>query len=1070
MKPIALAVAALVLIPAAAHAQGIANAGVRGVVTSDAGEPVAAVQLRLVNPATGTVLERATDRGGRYLFVGVAPGGPYTLHVTSVGYAEAIRDSLYLQGGSNLRLDIELASAATELEAIAVSVERDAVIAAARTGAATLLGERIVAVTPTLSRNAVELAALSPLVTLDDRTISIAGQSHRYNSLRIDGALNQDFFGLSRSGVPGGEAYAKPLPLEAVQQYQILVAPFDVRQSGFTGGIMNAVTRAGTNEWRGSVTGYIRDAVFGRDADTASAFPTNGGDFTSRLFGFTVGGPLAVDRTHVFAAAEFEWRERPVPGFSIGSADAYRVGFTPDSLQRIPSILGSQHGADAGEMGLYTLENPLANVFARIDHRIGERHRLVGRYSYAAATNDAPPNRAPAGAYGFESNGHEMSSDTHAASLQLVSQLGRGFTGELLLNMQRTADRTTPNGDFPEVDVFVASEVEGGYLARRARAGAASVAQQNELDQRVTQLSAAVSRAFGRHLLTAGVDIERFGVRHLFVPSAFGTYRYGSTFAFAANTPHTYERTVINEGYEPDVEFTLTQPALYLQDEWTAGERLTLTLGVRVDRPGMPANPERNEDLASQFPTYTHELPSGMLLFSPRFGFNWSRGESMRTQLRGGIGVFTGRPPLNWVANAYANTGLRSGLLVCSGPLAPALDVNAEAPDRCSDGSQPLDRQVVFFDRDLRFPQDWRGSIALDQELPGDFVVTIEGVYTRALNQIELHDVNIGDSLSLAPVFTDGYGDRRYYGRPVLPTGFEPQRVLDDYAQIIQVTNGERNSAFGASIELQRRFSERLDVRASYSYNGSYDTRSLGFPDATMNFGMTALRYDPNRPELTYSDYHRPHKFVAQLWSLVGRRWGGTEMTVLYIGQSGRPYSYVYEDDANGDGYPGPGALADATNDLLWVPRLPSDVPGGAFSGLYLHGLVELDPCLQRWMGRTMGRNVCYAPWSHRIDMRLTQGVEVAGTNVRLVADVMNVLNLLNDDWGLVQDVQSRVPVLDLSFREVVPIASPGEQFVTYVGPRARNPENGAVMPALPFAPATPESQWRAQLGVRVEF
>lgn len=1056
-------------------AQGIATAGLRGSVHDSLGAHLAAVAVAVRHEGTGARFVTATDAGGRYRLVGLAPGGPYTVTFSRMGYRGAQRSDIVLHGGANLRLDVVLVAHATELSPVRVDVEREPVIDASRTGAATLLGERVVNATPLITHNASELAALAPLVTLDERTISIAGQSHRFNSVRIDGALSQDLFGLSPSGVPGGGAYAKPLPLDAIQQYQILVAPFDVRQSGFTGGVLNAVTRSGTNSWEVAATGFYRDAVFGGTADDIDAASARTGDFASRLVALSTSGPVLRDRTHVFAAAELEWRRRPVPGFSVGSADALRTGLAADSLMRLVRILADTFAVSAGEAGRYALDNPLGNVFLRVDHRFGDDHRMVARYNFVSARNDAAPNRASTGAYELSSNAHRLRSRSHGASVQLVSRLGAAMTLEALVNVQRIRDRVLPNATFPEIDVLVRSAIAGGELRRHVRAGAAASAQRNELDQDLEQLTLAVSRGAGRHLLTAGIDVERSGIRHLFVPSAAGTWRFDTLASVAANRPVSYERTIAAPGFtgDPAVRFHLLQTGAFVQDEWTPFDRLTLTFGVRADRPIMPRDPDTNETVDSAFAAYSAALPDGRVLLAPRFGFNWRRGDTGSTQLRGGVGVFTGRPPLNTIASAYAHTGERTALLVCTGSAAPAFAARAEAPFECVDGSAPLRRQVVFFDPQLRWPQDWRGSLALDQELPGDFVLSLEGVYTRAVHQLEMRDLNLREVADPASHtgYTAGYGERPVFGIPVLPSAFAAERVLPGYSQVLQITNGERNSAFGASVELQRAFSDRLDLRVAYSYNGSYDTRSLGFPDAQLNFGATALRGHPNVPELTYSDYHRPHKLLASLWSRVSMLGTGTEVTLVYQGQSGRPYSYVYASDANADGFPGPGALADTYNDLVYVPlRLSDDIPAPLASTLSWLGLVELDPCLQAWRGRVLGRNVCSAPWSHRVDMRLTQGVRVRGARVRVIAEVMNLLNLLDDEWGLVHDVVPRVPVLAFSHREELPVGIPGEQVAYYAGPLARDAATGHIAPALPYTPAYPESHWRAQLGFRFDF
>lgn len=1071
-----LLVASLALVgPGPLAAQVSTTAVLRGEVRDSAGAPVAGAQVTLQEagePVAGT----QTDARGRYILVGLPAGGPYELGVEAIGFAPVTRSDLRLSAGESRRLTIIMGSRPVELEGLRVVAAPDLVFSGTRTGAVTVIEERAIETLPALERDITGFAVLSPMVATDRDALSVAGQSTRFNSLRIDGAIAQDLFGLSPSGVPGGQANAKPLPLDAVRQYSVLVAPYDVRQSGFTGGLLNAVTRSGGDAWQASVFAYYRDDLFSRTSeDTAVRSTARGTAEAARgeIAGFTVGGPVGAAR--VFVAGEYEQRRRPVPGFNLGDADPVRIGLLEDSVARLRELLGSVYGLDPGGAGVYTLDNPLGNLFARLDLPLSGAHELTVRYNGIAAAEDVPPNRLGFDPYQLGSAATRLESRTHSATAWVSSRLGEHTTNELLLNVQRTGDRNRPASEAPQVEVGVAGGAGEQLLFRRLQAGGAPLAHANELDQTVVQLVDNISHAMGDHLLTTGFDVSSFGVRRRFLPASRGIWRFDSIEALAANAPSSYERLVLADDADPDVELSVLQVAGYVQDEWSVTDDLSLTLGLRLDLPLGLGRPGYNREAELVTGVVTDRVPSAGALVSPRVGFNWSPGTERRTQLRGGIGVFTGRPPLAWLADAFAQTGLRTGLLVCADALAPALDV-AEPPGECVDGSSSLRRDLTFFHDDFRYSRDLRLSLALDRELSWGLVATVEGLYTRALNQVALEDINLGLSRELD--YVGGIGDRGVFGTPlVVPTRFGPLvpgRRWEKYGPVIRVGNRSRNAALAVAAELQRRFADRLDVRLAYTYTKGVDVRSLQFESAALNYGLTPVRGDPARPETRPSSFARPHRVLASAWGRLLEWGGGLDLTVLYVGQSGLPYSYTYASDINGDGFPGPGVQSESYNDLLYVPRLLSEVPGGAVAAQLLTlQLVAREPCLSRARGFIVPRNECRTPWSNRLDVRLSQGLALPFAEARITADVMNVLNLLRSDWGLVQTAPPVVPILELNRRLGCPGmgCSIGNPLIgRYVGPRHRDPGTDAAVADLPYALALPESVWRAQIGVRLSF
>jgi hypothetical protein len=1068
-------------VPAPVMGQGPGSVVLRGAVRDSLGTGIQGVEVVLRDSTERRIAATVTDGTGRFVMIGLPSGGPFALTAERLGYATVRRSHIRLATGESRRIDLKLTPQPVALPRLEVTAAADPLFSGTRTGAATVLEERAVATAPTVERDVVALAALSPMVSVEGDRISAAGQNSRFNSLRVDGAVTQDVFGLSPSGVPGGQANARALPLDAIRQYAVVVAPYDVRQSGFTGALLNATTRQGGETWEGSAFAYYRDAAFSRTADDSDVVRTYGrgatDEFRTESGGFTVGGPLG--RARLFVAGEFEGRTRPMPGFHLGVADRYRVGLVEDSVQRLVGIL-EEKGLEPGSYEPSSLENPLGNLFARVDLPVGGGHELSARYNFISAEQDVAPNRLGFDHYGLGSTGSRIESRTHGLTARLASRVGDRTTNELTLNVQHTADatRTSPQ---PLVDTRILALDDSVAMLRSVRAGGDPLAHANELDQTIVQLTDHLSHAVGDHLVTVGLDGAWFGIRRRFLPGSRGIWRFDGLAAVERDEPRMYERLVLLDGADPDVSFSLLQFGAYAQDEWSIGDRLSLTLGLRVDWPLTLTRPAYNRTLELDTGIRSDRLPVSLPLLAPRVGFNWSPSGERRTQIRGGVGVFNGLPPLAWIADAYAGTGLHTALLRCQGSATPAFDPDA-APARCADGSGPAVRDITIFDDGFRFPQDIRASLALDQELPWGLVATVEGVYTRALQQVALEDLNLVSAregeLTARRGYSEHVGPRPVFGDPrLVPTLFgplEPGRRWEDYGRVIRVGNGDRNAALAVAAQLQRRFSDRLDLRLAYTYTRAVDTRSLLYPNAELNYGLTPIRGHPAEPEAALSSFDRTHRVVATAWTRLAD-WGhGLDVTLMYVGQSGLPYSYVYGTDMNGDGYPGPGAVEDAYNDLLYVPATVSDVDAdGLMSRSLLFQLAELEECLAESQGSIVARNSCRTPWSDRLDLRISQGFVVPFGSVRVRADMMNVLNLLNDSWGRVYTAPPAIPVFNVDYRSGCPglrCALGNSLRGWYSGPRRLNEETDTPVAELPHVLSLPESQWRGQLGIEIRF
>lgn len=1064
--------------PAPLGAQGISTAGLRGRVLDPAGSPIEGALVTLEHTRTGATSTAITSSDGRYALRGQRPGGPYTVTVNRIGFGDHTREGVALLLGRYVNLDVTLRSEAVAIEGIEVAARQDIEFDPGRIGISTLVTAEIIERLPTLTRSFVDFAALSPLARVSGEGVSIAGANYRFNTLNVDGALNQDVFGLSTGNVAGGRAGARVIPLEAVEQFQVLVAPFDVRQSGFTGGAMNAVTRSGTNEFETSAFGFHRsEALAGElvidDVATQPAVSTAHG-------GFTLGGPLRRDRAHFFVAGEWERVREPPNGFHVGQSDAFRLSLVADSVARMQSLLEG-FGAEPGTATSITLENTIVNLFARLDWEMGEPHDAMLRYSFASADDDPDPNRLPGDAYEMSSSGSDIRSRSHSAVFQLFSSFPRGLSNEFAANVQYLDDSEAARSTSPQVEVTLEGRVDDLRVRRDVRSGAKYFSQDNGLEQLVVQLSNSLSYDAGNHSLLFGASGTWFDFDRQYVPGALGSYEFGSLRNLARNRPERYEITIPLTGDGSSPDFGVHEYSLYAQDEWTANERLTLRGGARLDIPTFRGRPSWNRELYTEFGIDTERLPRRHSTVSIRAGINWRPYDG--TQLRGGAGMFTGRPAYAWLANAFQNSGDAVRTLVCRGARTPAFDPGQPAPTECVGGtpggeSPPL---VNYFDPEFRFPRDLRTMIALDQRLPGGLVLSGSLLYNIVLNQVFIQN----DNLVAVPSeggeqqgFTGGFG---FAGREVFGTAtqgggslrpdelWEGARRSDSFGPILRVTNRDDNLTYAATLELRKDFGERLGLRAGYSLTRSADIQNLTSIDVTSNYASTPVNLHPNRPNRQRSSFDRPHKVVASAHARFPSRLGGTEIGVLYVGQSGAPYSYVYRGDVNGDGFPGPRASS-FSNDLLFIPDVVGQMPGGIVTlGLWA-SLFELEDCLRQQRNRIMARNTCRTPWSNQVDLRAAQTVRAFGVSAELTLDLLNLLNLLDSSQGIVHVVNPVVQVFEVQRDESAnPFDSiPGPLVPVYIGATQRDRDTGRFRAALPYVPEVPTSQWRAQLGVRV--
>jgi outer membrane receptor for ferrienterochelin and colicin len=1004
-----------------AGAQGITTGAITGFVTDASGNALEGVQVSITNRTTGFTQRGLSREGGRYNLTSLEVGGPYTLEARRIGFQPHTRDGIQVQLSQTSRIDIRLEAQATQLSELEIRATTGEIIAPTNTGTKTTVSQQALERSPSTTRNLVDYTRAAPQVSSSGPGFSGGGMSNRMNNVQIDGATERDVFGLGSTGQPGGQISAKAISIDAVKEYQILLAPYDVRQGNFGGLLLNAVTKSGTNELHGSAFKYYRNQDYGRDVATLRAT-----EFNRHQTGFSLGGPIIKDKLHFFTANEWTRESTPVSGPFLGQpADATTAfPFTAAEVTQFENAFTAK-GGTVGTAGIVNSPTPMDNIFGRVDWQINDNHRLVARMNYTDATNNnRRQNARNATRAVFSSNFHAINSNKKAPVVQLYSTFGNGWANEAFAGATWVRDRrTSPEGQFPQITV--------NYSASRTMlAGTDQFSQGNELDADTYEFTDNLTVPRGNHSIVLGTRNELVKIRNLFSQSTYGVWTFADIASFEAGTPNGLRKGIVL-GDDPNVYFDALQTALYAQDTWTVNPKLTLTAGIRGDISRFLTDNSYAPAIDSAYGAHT--TPTGAIQFSPRLGFNLDVTGDQMNQVRGGIGLFVGTPPYVWLENAYAQNGNIITFLQCGSGFgnaanpAPAFNADiTKVPNVCANGqgTKPIG-DVSFLDKDIKFPQPMRANLAYDRVLPFNLVATVEGLYSKTLNQLFFVNRNL-----TTPRATDKFG-RTLYG--VVGTGGtattdRPPLVTANggtarFSTAIDVENQNKDYAYNLTAQLRKRYSNGWEALVAYNYGHAYDVQSFTSSTHISNwsFGRTLFTAQDNI-QTTTSLFDQPHKisaFVTKTFNwgrFIKNSWAdglGTDITVAYAGVSGAPHDYVYggssgRGDMNADGIVG--------NDLIYVPTDVNDVNQIRFATFTAAGetlaaadqaaafekLIAGNECLNSKRGQIMERNSCRLPFSNNWDVTVRQNIPLVSSDQRVAIqlDLFNFANLLNKKWG----------------------------------------------------------------------
>ncbi|MGQ0537336.1 MAG: carboxypeptidase regulatory-like domain-containing protein [Gemmatimonadaceae bacterium] len=1048
------------------------TAALHGVITGEDGVAISRANVVALHVPSGTQYRALSTTLGAYNLPNLRVGGPYRLTVTLLGYEPQSRDSVFLDLGQSLRHDFRLVRRAVQIAGVAITTERDPVLNAGRTGAATSIAPDLVITVPSIKRSTRDLTRLDPR---SDGNFSFAGRNWLYNNISLDGSYFNNPFGLD-DPAPGGQTNAEPVPYDAVEQVQVSLAPFDVRQGGFTGANINTVTKSGTNTYRGAVYSFLRnDALQGNEVSGSEVIANP--DLKFNQSGFSLGGPLIRNKLFFYLNGEIERTEDPgtnfvarraAPGFGISRVEARIM----DSIRARLATYNYETGPYEG----YIHETNNDKLLLKLDWNVSDAHAASFRFNYLDAERDLPPHpfvlsfantgRGPnESSLPFFNSGYAINNNLQSYAMEVNSRAS-GLANRFFASFNRFRDQRTPfSADFPTIEIG-----EGGVSYTTA--GHEPFSIHNILDQDVWQFTNDLSLFRGKHVFTLGANFETFSFFNSFNIFRHGVFflpappvSIGTTFSslsefFSKTDPRNPNRIdfrrMIGSGPFKGEEIDVGQFSVYGQDEYLLTDRLRLTYGLRVDFPmyftepvdnpfsrGLRALDEnRRTEVVDQ-----SELPGAKALFSPRVGFNWNARGNRETQLRGGTGIFTGRVPFVWVGNVISNPGANPNLFP-TGPQRPT--------KKGSTLAQSFD--VNAMDPDFEFPQVWTTDLAVDQQLPWGLLGTLEMIYGKDLNAIYMRNADL-----VAPRRTLPDG-RPFYG------GAGNNELNADFgAGIYVIDNTDEGYNFNVTGQLRKTLGA-TDLSAGYSYTQAKNNLK-STEIASVLWQNQPVQGDPNNPELSHSEFGQQHRIVGSAsytksWSPSLRTQVGLFAEVSqgnrFGGAGGNRYSFIYSGDVNGDGAGG--------NDLIYIPRSQGEINletytegGRTFTAQdqwnRLNAFIEQDKYLRDHRGEIAERFGALNPWYTNLDLRVLQDFAMPSGGTRhafqLSIDVLNVGNLINSDWG-VRKVASAAATSPL---RLVRFNAAGAPVFNFTGPAKTFIDDPGLF-----------SRWRAQVGLRYFF
>ncbi len=973
--------------------------------------------VQVVHLPTGTIYGTSAQDEGYYNLSNLRVGGPYTVTVSYLGYQTETVEGISLTLGEKRQLDIALLADGETLAEVVVSARKNSVINSDRTGAATQIGSTELQRLPTISRSASDFTRLTP--SSDGN--SFGGRNDQYNNFTLDGSIFNNPFGLD-DATAGGQSNAQPVSLDAIEQIQINLAPYDVTQAGFTGAAINAVTKSGTNEFSGTVFGFFRnqDLTGSRVAGDKIFVP----ELRQVQTGASLGGPIIKNKLFFFANFELERREDLGSNFiaARGGVSGEQVSRVEAAdLQAISDGLFTRYGYQTGPFEGYLHSTDNEKGLFKLDWNIAPGNTLTATYNFLSASRDNNAHPSALGRRGpdattlqYFNSGYRINNNIQSGIVEWRTLFAEKFSNKLQIGYTSYRDSRDPFSEpFPSLNI----QRDGtNYII----AGYEPFSVSNRLNQDVYQFTNNLQYFAGKHTLTAGVSFERFEFDNSFNLGANGGV-FGPADGVAQSSPAAFLAalssasptaldTAVNNarGYFAGAaesgngfggtsfalaETNVGQLGLYLQDEFTLSEDFTLTLGLRLDKPlyfntadKIQENIERKGGLVSEGGTYapsvtyynendqpvqlnSTELPDNSILFSPRLGFNWDVLSDQTFQLRGGSGLFTGRFPFVWVGNQVANPDF--------------FFYNTTAPS-------------------FQFPQVWRSNLGADLAVGAGWTITTDLIYTADQNAMMVRN----------------YGLRTPQGRlqgvdnrPIYRTEDRAAGIFGGTTNAYVFTNTDVGHSFNASFEVKRTFASGLFASLGYNFLTAKEASSIEAEISSDAYERNPALGNVNQAILSPSLYGNRHRIVGSAHKKFTYgstdQWGTTLALFLQYAEGGR-FSYTYSGDINNDG--------SGLNDLIYIPTdaelADMNFTGGDAQRAAFGQFIQQDDYLNGRRGQYAERYAILSPWYSNWDVRIAQDLGFNnGNRVQFTVDILNIGNLINSNWGVRQFSTTTQPI-----------------------------------------------------------
>jgi hypothetical protein len=1024
------------------NAQGVTTASVNGIVTDKQGA-VTGATVTITHIPTGTVYSTVSRSDGRFNLPNLRVGGPYTFKITFIGYVDYVEEGITLSIGQDQRIDAKLVDNNTTLKEVTIVGKSGKVINSSRTGARETINRQQIESLPTINRSLSDFTKLTPSAN----GLNFGGRSSNFNNITVDGALFNNSFGLS--GTLGGQTNSQPISLDAIDQIQVDIAPFDVRQGNFTGAGVNTVVKSGTNEFKGTIYDYVRaTSLTGYSAGTTNVPIT---PFNYHQTGVSVGGPIIKNKLFFFLSGEEERISQPAftyvasaPGVSGANVSQARAS-TLDSIGAKLASYG--YDSKSNRYQNYNYETYSNKATVKIDWNIDKNNTLSAKYFYLKSYGDHPPSNSNSGIsnYGsrgaspttlpFYGAGYRVNNNFNIAIIELDSRLSSTVSNRLTVGYSALRDYRSFLGSasIPFVDIGNGTSDASGKIITAANAtlttfGSELFTADNLLSTNIGQFSDDLTIFKGKHEITIGTADQIQSYTNGFAPNYNGIYVYNSASDFLnglSAQQYATRYSALSSGSFPFAKIKAGIYSLYVQDKFHVSDNVRLTYGLRADYDAFPTTLAQNSAVDTiTFQQGVHvdpsKLPKNRIQLSPRIGFNWDVNGDGTTQVRGGTGLFAGSVPFVWISNQASNNGLLFGSYaikkggVANTPVQNQQLVFDPNPYRPTPGSLAANTsyELDVANPNLKYPKIWRTNLAVDQRLPGGLIATLEGAYSKDINAIYHQNLVISDGYTVIP---GPEGQIRYNRNNITPTGGPVVSATNpNITSLYYMSNTSKGYSYFATAQLQKSFTNGLYANIAYTRSGSKDVNDGGSTASTI-WSSRPTPGNSNGDYLSNSTFVQPNRVIAS-FAYKKEYWNHTATTVglIFEAANNGAISYITTSnsgaDLNHDG--------STSNDLMWIPAAKGQIelvkdfaadprtPDQIWT--QLNNFISQDQYLSTHRGHYTERNGAILPYYKRLDLHFAQDFFIKSGKVKntleFTMDIINFGNLLNHDWGLYQN------------------------------------------------------------------